>query len=60
MKIDIEYTEQEMRKLLHADIEEKLNMPIDENDIKIELKSKQNYKSEWESAAFRARVGKFT
>jgi len=58
-KVNIEYTEQELKELIINDLANK--MPYSEfkiSDIKIEVKSKQNYKSEWETAAFRGVVGK--
>ncbi len=55
MKIKIEYTEKEVTELILADLERKLgDIPLDEKSVHIEVKSKQNYKSEWEHANFRA------
>jgi len=59
MKISISIDELELRKLVHSHLQEKLgDVALSPNDIEIEVKSKQNYKSEWEVAAFRARVEK--
>lgn len=57
MKISIEIDEQQLRKIVLEYIREQANFPIAETDIKIETKSTQNYKSEWEAGAgFRATV----
>lgn len=57
MKIRIEIDQERLRQLVLADIKRQLgSIPIDFKDIDIQTKSKQNYKSEWEVAAFRAIV----
>lgn len=57
MKIHIEISEKELRQLVFNHVCEILgDVTIKEEDVKIQVKSKQNYKSEWESAAFRAVV----
>jgi len=59
MEIKIDITEIELRRLVRELLVEKLgDVPLTEQDIIIEVKSNQNYKSEWEPAAFRARVHK--
>lgn len=58
MKITTTITEADLRKLVQKHLENVLNVQLDEKDITIEVKSKQNYKSEWEVAAFRATVNK--
>ena len=58
MLLKIELTEQDLRKLVLQRVEELLEADIDPQDVKIEVKSKQNYRSEWEAAAFRAVVVK--
>ena len=56
MTITIEYTEVELRKLVEDDLIKTLGtLEVDFNKIQIQVKSKQNYKSEWETASFRAR-----
>ncbi len=55
MQITIEITEIELRKLVIAEIEKRLGeIPLSPDKVAILVKSKQNYKSEWETAAFRA------
>ncbi len=58
MKIDIEIGEEDLKKLIIEHLEEILKVSLSIDDVRIEVKSKQNYKSEWESASFRARVSK--
>jgi predicted component of type VI protein secretion system len=58
MKLDVELTEEDLKKLVIRHLEKILNCELSIDDVKIEVKSKQNYKSEWEVAAFRARVVK--
>lgn len=58
MTINIELSEADLRGLVLAHLRDTLNSELTENDVVIEAKSKQNYKSEWESAAFRARIVK--
>lgn len=61
MRIHVELSEKELRELVYIELYKQLgSIPITKDDIKIEVKSKQNYKSEWEVAAFRATVNKET
>lgn len=51
----IEISEAEVRGLIHRHLIDKLGKcAFGEQRVVIEVKSKQNYKSEWENAAFRA------
>ena len=52
-KITIEVDEKTLRQLVAAHFEK---YGISPDDVVIEVKSQQNYKSEWERAAFRARA----
>lgn len=55
MKIAITIDEQELKKLIVRELEDKLGeVKVDIKDISIQVKSKQNYKSEWEEAEFKA------
>jgi len=56
MKINIEFDEDELTRLIINKLEDILNVTLTPEDIKIEVKSTQNYRSEWEKAKFRARV----
>lgn len=59
MVVKLEYTEKELKHLVYRDIKEKLNLSeVKEDDVKIMVKSKQNYKSEWEEASFKAEINK--
>ena len=54
MKVDIEITEKDLRKLVATHIRDKIDINVKDDDIVIQVKSKQNYKSEWEHADFKA------
>mgnify|MGYP001566849641 CR=1 FL=1 len=55
MTAKIELTEIDLKELILASIQAHLGEnKLNKDNLKIEVKSKQNYKSEWESAAFRA------
>lgn len=54
MNIHIEISENDLKKLIKDYIEDKLNIEIEDNKIFILVKSKQNFKSEWEVADFKA------
>lgn len=55
MKVKFEIDESTLRKLVYDYITEQLgDLAPKSEDIRIEMKSNQNYKSEWESASFRA------
>jgi hypothetical protein len=55
MTIKIELSEEDLKQLILREVRSRIN---DDNltlsEVKIEVKSKQNYKSEWEIAEFRA------
>lgn len=60
MKISLELNDQELRSIVRRHFEGKLGeIELEDSDIKIEVKSKQNYRSEWEIVEFRARVEKY-
>jgi hypothetical protein len=54
MEVHIELTEKELKELVYSYINEKINATVSIDKIKIMVKSKQNYKSEWEEANFKA------
>lgn len=54
MKFKIEVDEKTVRTALREYLEEKYGVKIPDAELVIEVKSKQNYRSEWEPAAFRA------
>ena len=55
MKIRIEIDADKLRRLVSDYIESVAgDIPFSANDVRIEVKSRQNYRSEWESADFRA------
>lgn len=55
MRLEVSINEVEMRQVLLEHVREKLgDVSITLDDIKIETKSKQNYRSEWEEASYRA------
>lgn len=56
MKIMVEITEKELRQMVYEKLDQMTGCGIQADEIMIEVKSKQNYKSEWEKAEFRARV----
>lgn len=55
MKLSIEIDEKVLKTLVHKYLEE-MGISVPRETIHIEVKSKQNYKSLWEAADFRARV----
>lgn len=54
MQITIEITEQDLKNLIKDHIENTIRGDVNINDVKILVKSKQNFKSEWEVASFKA------
>lgn len=55
MEIHIIIPEATLQMLVIEHLRSKLgDVPLVLKDVKIEVKSKQNFKSEWENAAFRA------
>jgi hypothetical protein len=58
-KVNIEISEETLRILIVEYIQDKLGtIECRPNDVTIEVKSKHNYKAEWEPAHFRATVSK--
>lgn len=54
MNINISLDESDIKRLVCEEIQRKLgDVPLDTTRVRIETKSKHNYKSEWEVAAFR-------
>jgi hypothetical protein len=59
MIINVELSEVELRRLVLARLQELMpDAGLTEKDVDIQVKSKQNYRAEWETAAFRARITK--
>jgi len=57
MNIVIELTEHDVKRLVCDELQRRMgDIQLEANDVKIETKSSQNYKSEWETAHFRARI----
>lgn len=55
MIVRIELSEKELRALVAQHLRDLLgDIAPRQDDVRIEVKSKQNYKSEWEEAEFRA------
>lgn len=55
--IQVDITEADLRRLITKHFEDILpSVDMETVLIKIETKSKQNFKSEWETAAFRAQL----
>jgi hypothetical protein len=55
MKLRIELTQDDLKRLVYTELESRLgDFPLKPEHIKIETRSKQNYKSEWETAEYRA------
>lgn len=52
--LNLSYTEHDLIRLIIDDISNKTNVVLNERDVMIMVKSSQNYKSEWEKAAFKA------
>lgn len=55
MKLTFEINQKELRKIIADYIADRINMRPDDDLIYIQVKSQQNYKSEWETADFRAK-----
>jgi hypothetical protein len=60
MRIQIEIGEDDLKRLIVDSLSDELQTQIAIGDVKIEVKSKQNYRSEWETASFRATINKTT
>jgi hypothetical protein len=57
MKIEIEISRQEVIRIIKRELESKLNHKINDSNFSILVKSRQNYKSEWEDADFKVTYG---
>lgn len=53
MKLTVELDENEIRKILTDHINNKFGTTFEPHLLPIEVKSKQNYRSEWETANIR-------
>ncbi len=57
-RIHIEIDDTKLKELVMHYLESILGVDVDIKDVEIQVKSKQNYKSEWERAEFKAVVDK--
>ena len=55
LRVNVEITEADLRKLIAEHIGMKIGHPCEEKDVVIEVKTKANWKAEWERGDFRAR-----
>jgi hypothetical protein len=59
VRLKLEIGEAQLCELVRTYLADKLgSVNLEARDVVIEVKSRQNYKAEWEPAAFRARVDK--
>ena len=58
MQLDIGLTETDLRQLVREHVQDKTGFVLDDKDIKIMVKTTQNYKAEWEAGKFRATISK--
>lgn len=59
MKISVEVNERELKTMVIARLRELMpDVPIEEADVSFLVKTKQNYRAEWEEGSFRASVEK--
>jgi hypothetical protein len=56
--LEIEIDEETVRKLVYDYIQDQIGADINTGQITIEVKSKQNYRAEWETAEFRAKISR--
>jgi len=57
--IRIEVNEETLRHIVIGYLQNKLGeVDVDPDSVRIQVKSKQNYRSEWEEAAYRAVIEK--
>lgn len=57
MKIKVEIGDEELKGMLIAALERKVNTAVNKDDVKIQVMSKQNYRvQEWESGHIRATI----
>lgn len=54
MQITVEISEMDVRKIIADFLANKFGREINQDHVFIQVKSKQNYKSEWENANFKA------
>lgn len=53
MLVKISLTEDEIRQAISRYIQDKTSVFVEHTDVKIQVKSEQNYKAEWENARIR-------
>lgn len=53
--LSVELTEEDLKRLVALEVSRISGQDCRPEHIKIEVKSKNNYRAEWETAAFRAR-----
>jgi len=56
MNIQVELTEDDLKRLIVEHLSKVLQADVSVDSVDIKVKSKQNYKSEWETASFKATV----
>jgi hypothetical protein len=54
MRIRVELSENDLKNLIIKELNKRYGDEFDPRSLKIEVKSTQNYKSEWEQANYRA------
>ena len=57
MNIQIEVTEADIKRLVIRELKEQLNIAeLSEKDVSFQVKTKQNWKAEWEEGQFKAQI----